>query len=151
MIKSIRYSTLLFSAVLLCGASATKSCALNFSHEKHLGFGMECTNCHAIRKDGGYEHPTMETCGSCHDEVNGKRGSDACALCHTDTKNYKVERSPHLIDVELPELHNFHVSKQCTACHKNIYTSDKSEDINYPSGGTCFGCHEHGGHIPTGS
>lgn len=150
MTSSIKYGAVFVGVVLLCGA-AVKSCNLNFSHEKHLGFGMECTDCHNQKVDGGYEHPTMATCGNCHDQVNSPRGSKDCLLCHTDGENYKVERSPHLIDVDLPELHKFHVSKNCTACHKDIYTSNKAEDINYPSAKTCFGCHEHGGHKAIGS
>ncbi|OGQ34892.1 MAG: hypothetical protein A3F16_06300 [Deltaproteobacteria bacterium RIFCSPHIGHO2_12_FULL_43_9] len=140
MIKSIKYATLLLGVTLLCGAGV-KKCGLNFSHEKHLGFGLECADCHTAKTDGGYEHPTMQTCATCHDEVNSERGSQDCLLCHTDGDNYKIERTPAPKD--LKEIHGFHASKECTTCHTNIYASNSSEDNNYPKASTCWLCHKN--------
>lgn len=130
-------------------SSFKKKPTLLFNHMAHLiDEGMECSDCHASTRGGGFKLPKMETCSECHDEALGEPGDADCMICHT-RKNYKVKwtRRPFIKDV-----HRFHLKAhtnngstpmKCTACHAKIYESTTAADNNYPTMRDCGNCHRH--------
>jgi hypothetical protein len=80
-------------------SSVFPSAAIDFSHEKHLGLGAKCEDCHfgVERLDLATrgELPKMANCLVCHE---GKRAPNACGTCHLEALGVKGGR----LETELP-------------------------------------------------
>jgi len=86
-----------------------------FSHEKHLGQGMECGQCH---HDADHAPLTAEAIGKLSDS-----GTLQCATCHKEGfANAKLQRRKDV----------FHA--RCRTCHKEGYNGKKGPT-------RCNACH----------
>lgn len=98
----------------------------NFSHEKHLGFGVHCNQCHIII---GHEKNTLnkDTCNRCHDlqkdftypsagmspavfSHNLHTAMFGCMTCHTGLFKFKKGGSGITMD-------GIYKGKFCGKCH----------------------------------
>jgi hypothetical protein len=116
---------------------------LKFSHQKHIkDAGAACTDCHKDVADntGGAAaiHPTMTSCGACHQDDLDKKN---CALCHTNSIKAKpFSRTRALATFS----HKVHLDRgaQCAACHKGFETlTGAPAKKNMPGMAECQTCH----------
>lgn len=117
---------------------------IKFSHQFHLEeVGATCLTCHtnaeANAGKGATNHPTMESCGQCHE---AQIDEQECDMCHS-----QVDEA-HPFDVELHHKnfsHKQHLQQgvECTFCHKGLTTVDKADEENLPEMRVCWSCHDN--------
>ena len=82
---------------------------VNPQHSKHIGAGLECTECHGEVADEPFAKPKpvplMERCTACH-EARGK--TVKCESCHADTTKREHEKIV---------LHHAQEQRGCLDCH----------------------------------
>jgi hypothetical protein len=148
-------SLLIFNFTIAWAAAPTVP-TMTFDHKAHLkDHGADtCQACHDSA--AASLMPTHKNCGECHDDLPaagvkvGKDGkTEACMMCHTD-KNFKIVRTRdflnhrlwNAIDANFQHTGKTHAKSDCTTCHKNIKTSTKTADNNYPQRSDCGKCHQ---------
>lgn len=144
MIRARRGRSAVLAATLLAGGCAyllAHRDVLTFSHASHLERGLDCEACHsgigeAVESQGRHL-PTMETCGTCHSEIQESK----CDKCHTHPDHARAVRGTR---TDLKFSHKAHlerVSGDCSLCHP-AKKATKSLDRIVPSMETCESCHD---------
>jgi len=100
---------------------------LIFSHEKHIGNNVECTQCHPGTEKVDYASdenmPDMASCVSCHTE---KTVSEECGTCHSDYVS--LLPGDHLRGAfrkdhkRLTRLGSYEIT--CATCHSESFCQD---------------------------
>ncbi|MBI5360078.1 MAG: cytochrome c3 family protein [Planctomycetes bacterium] len=125
-----------------------------FSHQKHLGAGFACAECHkgvdVSTKPSGALMPTMETCIGCHKDTTG---AENCATCHQrlsknnppDSHKMNWEYGHGQIArqgesaLEDNKCYLCHKQSDCTDCHNN--NPPKSHNNNWRQVGHSISAH----------
>ncbi|MDD8018270.1 MAG: cytochrome c3 family protein [Bacteroidota bacterium] len=117
---------------------------IKFSHQKHLGNGVECLQCHKAdlsEKSSDRILPTHEECKTCHEQE--VQTPDQCKYCHVGEAPYlPLPKSPR----EITFNHKKHIADQglkCETCHQNLDKVDFANAQNLPSMSTCVSCHNN--------
>lgn len=110
-----------------------------FSHKKHVGQKIECTQCHTgIEKvkyssdaiNGGF--PNMQNCYTCHD---GKKQVNNCEACHTNLTNLKPKdhlNSNYLNEHKLVyDAATGNNNSNCMMCHSNPFCENCHQPAKY--------------------
>lgn len=103
---------------------------INFPHEKHIGFGAQCADCHRnIAHDLNVKptnRPQMAYCFQCHPST------DSCQKCHPDgppAENAVIPPPARLPETPSADAAQATFEVKCSKCHAiypaNLYT--KSE------------------------
>ena len=120
-----------------------------FSHKVHVGMGLQCLDCHAI-KDPGFAagYPKEATCMACHAAV--KPDSPHIQRLAEFEKNnepvpwVKVYRVPDYVYFS----HAFHhrdAAVACSTCHGPVAERDVIAQEKPVTMGACMGCHDKSG------
>lgn len=115
---------------------------LSFSHERHLGAGVTCAECHAgvgETKLATRDHlPSMETCIACH----ASRGvTTECRACHAKGQAGTI-RTTFASGTLVPDDHGVHWLKQ----HAVAAERDMGQCASCHAQEDCLSCHD--GAIP---
>lgn len=107
-----------------------------FSHQKHLGAGLECATCHANVNGKEtvlpYQFTDMKTCMNCH----SSRGvSNECATCHLPGEELKPKS--HTVnflhthgDMARTSAGSKATVQQCATCHQQNFCQECHEGEN---------------------
>ncbi len=110
-----------------------------FTHEGHLGTGLECQDCHAavlrpvdpvVGAVGAL--PTMINCVDCHEQ---KSASLECSTCHMPSEDLRpVTHAADFLRVHgvlaRADAHDALDRMQCQTCHQESYCQDCHEGDN---------------------
>jgi hypothetical protein len=109
-----------------------KNQPVNFNHALHVNeVENGCQSCHFFRKDGTFSGiPTIESCRSCHESVQGETEEEARFVSHYVDKDREV---PWLVYSKQPDCvffshaaHTVTANMECVTCHGHIGESDRS-------------------------
>lgn len=113
-----------------------KTYSKKFPHNKHLGAGLDCADCHSNVSDADYGEkvtlPDMITCMGCHEQ---KQQSTNCRTCHAMDENLR----PKTHGLDFVRAHGQQAQsnavmaispKTCTTCHKTSFCEDCHEGEN---------------------
>lgn len=126
---------------------------LVFSHQKHLGRGARCEQCHpaATSSQSAVDDllPTEKECRGCHaiDRAEPQKQSvptAACSSCHPGWKPGVVVEHTYLTPPPLKFAHDRHTKVSCESCHANIRNVDLATTAQLPTMASCLSCHENG-------
>lgn len=118
---------------------------LPFSHKKHAGAGLRCTECHAMEKPGySAGLPSTATCMTCHITIK-KDATPIQRLAAYDKQHKPVPWEPVY---RLPDYVEFshadHVQKgkvECQTCHGLVQEWDVMCRETDLAMATCIDCH----------
>ncbi|MEA1996110.1 MAG: cytochrome c3 family protein [Gemmatimonadota bacterium] len=137
------YSGLLFFALILPDSiRARKAPEVIFSHQVHLGMGIECEMCHqkAAESSSGADNllPGEDACRECHDTGD----VETCGDCHSDTLNPRALEP--VVDYSPKYSHAAHLGRElkCESCHIGLSGSDSSSTEHLPAMEPCMSCHD---------
>jgi hypothetical protein len=123
---------------------------LRFSHQAHLGRGLDCEQCHTqvahSRRSADDNIPRGSTCDGCHGKQHPRPPGEPakCQTCHTRVDEGRVTAA---VDVPAPHLkfnHEMHLTKgaTCTTCHGDMTKVRLGTVLQLPSEETCLDCHD---------
>ena len=123
-------ATVPLALMIILAAGSGQAGPAEFSHQQHLGKGLECVACHDVTSRP--DKPVLqllkiESCSACH-----QRG----------VPEYKALPAQRPLDLAFP--HRAHAEKlRCTECHQGI-AEDKLPTAGAPvmDKQTCFACHQ---------
>jgi hypothetical protein len=115
---------------------------INFSHMNHVKVRkLLCENCHrgvaSATEMTQAQFPGMQVCMECH---YGKKKTEECLLCHTDTEMVKKNRHPEgwvhrhkFMATEQPEecTHCHLTNATCQECHFGDNLQQRTHKLNF--------------------
>ncbi|RPJ52181.1 MAG: cytochrome C [Chloroflexi bacterium] len=121
---------------------------IEFPHNLHVGFGVQCRYCHPGVDWGPTAGlPTTDKCWGCHQQVN-KRKPDSSRLQKLASYAENKEEIPWVPVFIQPDFvhfnHNGHIKAglACETCHGNIASQTVAQPIPRQNMGWCLGCHQ---------
>jgi mono/diheme cytochrome c family protein len=117
-----------------------------FSHKLHVGFGLECTSCHANpKRSADMSLPQADTCMTCHaaiarDHPDIERLAEFAASNKTIPWERVYPLTPGIAFDHGPHLR---AGVQCATCHGAVADQTAmSELTTLTSMATCISCHQ---------
>lgn len=139
-----------------------ESIPLRFSHQKHLGRGMACTDCHDRARTSTRAAdrlvPSGAACDRCHGSDHGGarvqnrtgRADGACSFCHTGhRRDGEVDVVPRVVlpAANLIFNHAVHAARgiDCARCHGAVEKAELATRDHLPRMQGCLECHRGAG------
>lgn len=123
---------------------------LRFTHDQHLGLGLDCDACHAKAKDSHKSAdlllPTGAACDGCHGAQHPRTPETParCSTCHTQLDDQNRLRAS--VRMPRPLLHFDHAKhvgagSSCRDCH-DMKGVRLGSVLQLPSEASCLSCHD---------
>lgn len=85
---------------------------------------MECADCHASNKAGGFVRPGHRVCNECHDDIieTKKIEKKTCGVCHREKNLAEIPERPAPPDKSRSFVHGAGLGLKCDDCHTSVKT-----------------------------
>jgi len=140
---------LIVLSVFVWGISLTQTSPeqpIQFPHDRHLGFGIQCLYCHPGASRGAVAGlPTQTKCWGCHQQLEITKTSELLKpLVAAVEKNEPIQWVPVAIVPDFVQYnHRPHIAAglNCENCHGDLSTLTIYENPQVLNMGWCLDCH----------
>lgn len=116
-----------------------------FNHKVHVGFGIKCLNCHALKEPGAYAgYPKENLCMTCHETIK----SDSPAIQKLAEHAKMGKPIPWVKIYKVPEYvwfshqaHHKGAAIECETCHGPVAEREVIVNERPTSMQSCMACH----------
>jgi hypothetical protein len=119
---------------------------IEFPHNKHIAFGIQCLYCHPNAAKGPAAGiPTQSKCWGCHQQIEKTDTSELLApLKEAVLNNEPIQWVPVVMVPDFVQFnHRAHVAggQNCENCHGNMSDVTVAENPQVFNMGFCLNCH----------